>query len=154
ALVRLLALTTNLSLTSLALSFEHVAVDFAASPKAYLLILCGALLASRASLRYGWDTSGVMIPGLLCLGWFAPARLAATLAETLLVAGATALVLRLPRLRDWNVEGPRRVVLVFTVGYFIKLAVAGSGNRFIQGFAVNDLFGIGYLLPSLLAVKI
>jgi hypothetical protein len=153
-LLRGVLATTNLSFANIALSFERIALDFAASPKAYMLLLTGALLASRANLRFGWDTSGVAIPGLLCLGWFAPVRLASTLLEAMLIASAASLFVRLPRVRDWNVEGPRRVVLMFTIGYVIKFLTVAMFGAAWPSFTATDLFGFGYLLPSLLAVKI
>lgn len=145
---------TNLSFSDVALSFEKIAVDIAASPKAYLLLLAGALIASRANLRFGWDTSGVVIPGLLCLGWFAPVRLISTVCEAILIAFSASLFVRLPGVRDWNVEGPRRVVLTFTIGYVIKFVFVAAFGAAMPGFTATDLFGLGYLLPSLLAVKI
>ncbi|MFO0577097.1 MAG: poly-gamma-glutamate biosynthesis protein PgsC/CapC [Polyangia bacterium] len=153
-LLRGVLATTNLSFANIALSFERIALDFAASPKAYMLLLAGALLASRANLRFGWDTSGVAIPGLLCLGWFAPIRMASTLLEALVIASAASLFVRLPRVRDWNVEGPRRVVLMFTIGYVIKFITVAVFGAAWPSFTATDLFGFGYLLPSLLAVKI
>ena len=47
------------------------------------------LATARANLRFGWDTSGVAIPGLLCLGWFAPVRLLSTVCEALLIERAS-----------------------------------------------------------------
>jgi hypothetical protein len=149
--LRALLACTNLSLGSLQLSFERIALDFAASPKAYLLIVAGALIASRANLRFGWDTSGVMIPGLLCLGWFVPERALLTLLEATVLAGLAALFLRLPGPREWNVEGPRRIVLVFSLAYALQFFVLHALPKLP---AAHDLMGVGYLLSSLLAVKI
>jgi hypothetical protein len=149
--LRTLLSFTNLTLGSLQLSFERIALDFAASPKAYLLIAAGALLASRANLRFGWDTSGVMIPGLLCLGWFVPERALLTVFEASLLALLAVLFLRLPGPRAWNVEGPRRIVLVFSLGYALQFVLL---HLLPNLPAMHDLRGVGYLLSSLLAVKI
>lgn len=153
-LLRTLLATTNLSFAGVAESFDQVALQFRASPKAYLLLLAGVLLASRANLRFGWDTSGVLIPGLVSLGFFAPLKVLGTVAESLLIALAASLFLRLPRVRDWNVEGPRRVVLMFTTGYAIKFFAVGVLGVTLPSFTATEFFGIGYLLPSLLAMKI
>lgn len=152
--LRVLLATTNLSFAGVADSFEQVALQFRASPKAYLLLLGGVLIASRANLRFGWDTSGVLIPGLICLGFFAPIKVLATALEALLIASSAALFMRLPRVRDWNVEGPRRVVLLFTIGYFIKFIAIGVLGLTLPSFTATEYFGLGYLLPSLLAIKI
>ena len=151
-LLRLVLATTNLSLGSLQLSFERIAINFAASPKAYLLLMTGALVASRFNLRFGWDTGGIIIPGLLCLGWFAPSRVLATFGQAAVLGALTWGFTRLPRVREWNVEGPRRIVLVFTLGYVLEFGLLHVLPARMAG--VDDIFGIGYLLPSLLAVKI
>lgn len=153
-LLKAVIATTNLSFADVALTFERIALDFEASPKAYLLVLSGALLASHANLRFGWDTSGVAIPGLLCLGWFTPVRLASTMAEALLIALVASLFVRLPGVRDWNIEGPRRVVLTFTIGYVLKFITVAMFGVAVPSFRATELFGLGYLLPSLLAIKI
>ncbi len=153
-LLRGLLYATNLSFANVMESFDRLTLDFTASPKAYLLLVVGALVASRANLRYGWDTSGVVIPGLLCLGWFAPSRILATLAEAMLIALAASFFVRLPRVRDWNIEGPRRIVMLFSIGYFLKLFTVAVFGVALPSFAATELFGIGYLLPSLLAIKI
>lgn len=146
--------TTNLNFAHAAQSFEQMVASFGASSKEYLLLLAGALLASRANLRFGWDTSGVLIAGLLCLGWFSPLRLMATVYESLLIALSATLFIRLPYVRDWNIEGPRRVVLLFTIGYLIRYCLIAILGAAAPGFEPRELFGLGYLLPSLLAVKI
>lgn len=146
--------TTNLSFAGVAESFDQIALQLNSSPKAYLLLLTGVLLASRANLRFGWDTSGVLIPGLLGLSFFAPAKVLATVGESLVIALAAYLFIRLPRVRDWNLEGPRRVVMLFSLGYIVKSIIIAVFGATIPSFTATDLFGIGYLLPSLLALKI
>lgn len=145
---------TNLSFAKVAQGFDQLTLDFTASPKAYMILLAGVLVASRANLRFGWDTSGVVIPGLIALAWFAPGRILATIGESLLIVLFVTLFLRLPIVRNWNVEGPRRIVLLFTIGYIVKFAVIAVFGATPVGFEPTVLFGIGYLLPSLLAVKI
>lgn len=145
---------TNLSFAKVAQGFDQLTLDFTASPKAYMILLAGVLIASRFNLRFGWDTSGVVIPGLIALAWFAPIRILTTIGESLLIVLGVTLFLRLPIVRNWNVEGPRRIVLLFTCGYIIKFAIIALFGTAPGGFESTALFGIGYLLPSLLAVKI
>lgn len=152
--LRVLLVTTNLSFASVAVSFDQVALQHSASPKAYLLLLTGVLLASRANLRFGWDTSGVLIPGLLGLSFFVPSKVLATAGESLLIALSASVFVRLPTVRDWNLEGPRRVVMLFTIGYAIKSCLIAAFGAAIPSFTAAEIFGIGYLLPSLLALKI
>ncbi|HZI11424.1 MAG TPA: poly-gamma-glutamate biosynthesis protein PgsC/CapC, partial [Myxococcus sp.] len=145
---------TNLSFSSLELMYEDVAQDFLASPKAYIILLVTALLAARFNLHYGWDFNGILVPALLALTWLEPAKLLATLAEVLLLVLGTKAVLALPGLRTLNLEGPRKTVLVFFLGFVVKWAVGWALGGRIPGLKVTDLFGFGYLVPTLLAVKI
>jgi hypothetical protein len=145
---------TNLSFSSLELMYEDVAQDFLASPKAYIILLVTALLAARFNLHYGWDFNGILVPALLALTWLEPAKLVATLAEVLLLVLATKGVLALPGLRTFNLEGPRKTVLVFFLGFVVKWAIGWALGGRVPGLKVTDLFGFGYLVPTLLAVKI
>lgn len=150
----LLLPTTNLSFNSLALAYENVAVDFLASPKVYIILLTGAYLAAHLNLRFGWDYNGILVPSLLALTWFVPLKLAATIGEVLVVVFMVRLILRLPAVRTWNTEGPRKLVLVMLVGFLVKYAMCWWFGDAFPGMKATDLFGFGYVLPSLLAVKI
>jgi hypothetical protein len=154
---------TNLSYSSLSLTYENVALDFLASPKAYIILLTGTWVAARYNLLYGWDYSGILIPALLALACFSPIRLVTTAAEALLLVLVVRLILRLPFLRTVNLEGPRKIALVFTVSFALKyvlgwaLAPRTPWGAILQplfpAVQVTDLFGFGYILSSLLAAK-
>ncbi len=144
---------TNLSYAHQELTYEDAALDFASSPKVYLILLSGAYFASRYNLDYGWDYNGILVPGLLALTWFEPMRLVATLAEALLLLVLARGVVRLPWVRTLNLEGPRRIAFVFTLGVLLRGLVSVVVGHRSPDFHANDVFGIGYLLPSLLAAK-
>ncbi len=154
ALVLVLLPHTNLSFSQLELSYENVALDFLSSPKAYILLLTGALLGSWCNLRYGWDFAGILIPALLGLAWVAPLRVVTTMAEALLLVLVVRAVVQLPVIRTINLEGPRKVVLVFGASFFLKWLVGWFAGPTVAGMPVTELFGFGYLLSSLIAVKI
>jgi hypothetical protein len=145
---------TNLSLAGFHLATENVAASFLASPKAYMLLLTGALIAAIANLRYGWDFNGILIPALLALVAMNPVKLAATFAEVLVLLGVVTLLLRTTPLGRWNIEGPRRPTLFFTVDYGLRFVFATFVGRSLPGADVVELMGFGYLLPTLLAVKV
>ncbi|RKH09939.1 hypothetical protein D7V97_15185 [Corallococcus sp. CA053C] len=145
---------TNLSFSSLELMYEDVAQDFLSSPKAYIILLTTAFLAARFNLKYGWDFNGILVPALLALTWLEPLKLVATLAEVLLLVLAAKAVLSVPGLRTLNLEGPRKTVLVFCLGFLVKWTIGWAMGARIPGLKVTDLFGFGYLVPTLLAVKI
>jgi hypothetical protein len=144
---------TNLSMSSFELLYEDTAVDFLGNAKAYILMLTTALLAARFNLRYGWDFGGILIPALLGLLWFTPVELAITLVETCVLWVVASGLLRLLRVASWNIEGPRKVVVVFTLAVALKwLLSLVVGTRF-PGLRAHDLFGFGYLLTSLLVLR-
>lgn len=144
---------TNLSLTRFELTYEDLALDFVSSPRAYVLLLVGAAFGSWANLRWGWDFGGLIVPGLLALCWVEPARLVATMAESTLIAGALLLLLRLPALRGANLTGGRPLVLAFITGYVVKFTIGWLVGGLWPGFAIRDLFGFGYLLSSIVALR-
>ena len=145
---------TNLSLAGFNLATENISASFLTSPKTYILLLTGAVLAAFANLRYGWDYNGILIPALLTLVAIHPLKLAATILEVVVLLGVTQLLVRLTPLRRANIEGPRRVVLFFTIDYGLRFAFAAIVGRSLPAADVVDLMGFGYLLPTLLAVKI
>jgi hypothetical protein len=145
---------TNLSFSSLELIYEDIAQNFLASPKAYIILLTTALLAARFNLQYGWDFNGILVPALLALTWLEPNKLVATLVEVVVLVLGTRALLALPGLRTLNLEGPRKTVLVFFLGFALKWSLGWALGGRLPGLKVTDLFGFGYLVPTLLAVKI
>jgi hypothetical protein len=145
---------TNLSFSTLELTYEDVALDFLGSAKAYMILLSAAVLAARFNLDYGWDYNGILVPSLLALAWFSPSVLAISVAEALLLFVVTRALLSIPALRTINLEGPRKVFLVFMVGFVIKYALGWSLVWLAPQYKTTDFFGFGYVLTSLLAVKI
>jgi len=144
---------TNLSFARLEISYEDVALDFFSSPKAYIVLVVGAWIASRGNLVYGWDYAGILVPALLAIAWFSPMRLLTTFAETTLLVLCVRGIVWLPLIRTMNLEGPRRVALVFTTSFMLKYVIGWILHPLFPDLQITDLFGFGYLLPSLIAVK-
>lgn len=145
---------TNLSLAGFELATENVAASFLDSPKAYILLITGVILAAAANLLDGWDFNGILVPALLSLVVLEPVKLGATFVEALAIVTLATALLRHTRLGRANVEGPRRLVLFFTVDYALRFVFAFAVGRSLPGADVVGLMGFGYLLPTLLAVKI
>jgi len=145
---------TNLSLAGFELATEDVAASFLDSPKAYILLITGAILAAAANVLDGWDFNGILIPALLSLVVLEPVKFGATFVEALVIVAVAAVLLRTTRLGRANVEGPRRLVLFFGIDYAMRFAFATVVGRGLPGADVVGLMGFGYLLPTLLAVKI
>ena len=144
---------TNLSMSSFELLYEDTAVDFLGNAKSYILLLTTAAVAARFNLRYGWDFGGILLPALLGLLWFTPFELALTLAEALLLWAVVGALLRWTPLRRLNLEGPRKVALVFTLAVALKWLLSLAVGQRLPGIRARDLFGFGYLLSSLLALR-
>ena len=145
--------TTNLSLSSFELLYEDTAVDFLGNAKAYILMLTTAALAARFNLKYGWDFGGILIPALLGLLWFTPRELAVTLIESCVLWAAATVLLKWTPLKRRNLEGPRKVALVFTLAVVLKWLLSLAVGQRLPGIRPRDLFGFGYLLSSLLALR-
>lgn len=142
---------TNFSLQSFQASFEQFAIDLDSSVKMYMVLLCTAYLASGNNLKWGWDYGGIIVPALLALAWFSPARILLTIVEVTTVYFLARLFL--PLFRRITLEGGRRILYVFMLDFLYKLAVGFYGGN-EQSEGLDALYGFGYLLPSLIVLKI
>lgn len=154
AIVRgLLIPFTNFDIAGLGFLYEGIATDILASPKAYLILLATAFIASRMNLHYGWEFSGILVPALLALQWFQPSKLLVSLLEAAIIFLLGRLALRMPVFRRMNMEGSRLLLLFFTAGYLYKLALGFLLMHVAPDVKASDYFAFGYLLSTLLAVK-
>ncbi|MES2858454.1 MAG: poly-gamma-glutamate biosynthesis protein PgsC/CapC [Pseudomonadota bacterium] len=144
---------TNFDIAGLGFVYEGISSDILASPKAYLILLATAFIASRMNLHYGWEFSGILIPALLALQWFQPTKLLISLLEAALIFGLGHAALRLPVFRRMNMEGSRLLLLFFSVGYLYKLGLGFALTWLAPSVKASDFFAFGYLLSTLLAVK-
>lgn len=144
---------TNLSLSSFELLYEDSAIDFLGHARAYILLLTTATLAARFNLSFGWDFGGILVPALLCLLWFTPREMLVTLAEAGVLWALSVLALRHSPLRKFNLEGPRKLALVFTLSVALKWAMSLVVASALPGLRARELFGFGYLLSTLLALR-
>jgi len=144
---------TNFDIAALEYMYEDIAASILASPKAYIILLTTAFIASRLNLLYGWEYSGVLIPALLALQWYEPLKLVASLIEAWAVLGVSSVLLESRLFRGATIEKASKVALFFTVSYLYKYTLAFVLLIAQPELKVSDLYGFGYLLPSLLAVK-
>ena len=144
---------TNFSISNLSFLYEDIAASSYAAPKAYIVLITTSILASRMNLLYGWDFNGIMIPSLIALQWYEPTKVLTSIVEALVILGAAVLLLKLPLFKSVTVEGARKLLLFFTISFVYKMAI-GWGMLFLAPEAkVSDLYGFGYLLPTLMAIK-
>ncbi len=144
---------TNFNIGSLEFMYENISSSLMASPKAYVILITTAFLASRINLIYGWDFNGILIPSLLALQWYQPAKILTSFFEAGIILGVACLVLRAPGFRGRTIEGARKLVLFFNISFAFKLVVAYSCNAFYVETPVTDFYGFGYLLSTLIALK-
>lgn len=144
---------TNFTISNLAYAYEDIAASMLASPKAYIILITTSLVASRMNLLYGWEFSGILIPSLLALQWYNPAKIAASIIESLIILSFGILVLRLPLFKRMTIEGARKILLFFSISFVYKYILSYGIIWLMPQHKITDFFGFGYLLPTLIAIK-
>ena len=144
---------TNYNVGNLNYIYMDVAKSMLASPKSYLILLITAFIASRVNLDYGWEFGGILIPSLLALQWYQPEKILWSFLESFLILGLSSQLLRIPIFRNANIEGGRKILFFFNVGFIYHLTVAHIVVAYFPEHKVTDYFGFGYLLTTLLAIR-
>jgi hypothetical protein len=145
--------TTNLSVSRFQVINESLSFKFLESPKAQIILVIGALLGARNNVKYGWDYNGILVPGLLAVACYEPLKLLTTTIEALIVFGLSKFLMSVPPFSRMLIVGPRRMLMCYITGFVVKIILGFALARFAPGVPMIDYFGFGYLLPSLLAVK-
>jgi hypothetical protein len=144
---------TNFRISGVYYLYEGLAISVLASPKAYIILTLTALIASHYNVKYGWDFSGILIPALIALQWYQPAKILSSFGEALIIYFVAILILKLPIMANVTMEGGRKLLLFFNISFAWKMIL----GWFIlwQGYDVKttDFFGFGYLLSTLIAIK-
>jgi len=144
---------TNFTISNLSYMYEDIASSILASPKAYLILLIVAFVASRMNLLYGWDFSGILIPSLLALQWYQPEKLFMSFAEAFVILLVAHWLLQTRWLRNSNIEGARKLLLFFNIGFAYKIILGYLLLHFMPEVKITDSYAFGYLLSTLMAVK-
>ncbi|MFQ5355875.1 MAG: poly-gamma-glutamate biosynthesis protein PgsC/CapC [Mariprofundaceae bacterium] len=144
---------TNLSLSDLGYLYEDLASSILAGPKAYIILLVAAFIASRMNLRYGWDYSGILIPALLALQWYQPMKILASFVEAFVILLVAKLILMSPMFRTASIEGGRKLLLFFNIGFAYKILLGYLLLAVAPEVRITDFYAFGYLLSTLIAIK-
>jgi Capsule biosynthesis CapC len=144
---------TNFRLSGVSYIYEGLASSILASPKAYMILVITAMLASHMNLRFGWDFSGILIPALIALQWYQPTKILTSFVEAAVIYALAQGVLRLPWLAGVTMEGARKLVLFFNVSFAYKLVLGHALAWLALDVKTTDFYGFGYLLSTLLAIK-
>lgn len=145
---------TNFSIANLSIMYEAVAASIIAAPKAYIILVITAFLASRANIKYGWEFNGIMLPALLALQLMEPWKLLTSFVETGVILLIGGLLLSFTRLKHAQFEGARLLIFFFNIGFIYKLGLNYLVANYFPEFKVTDTFAFGYMLSTLLALKI
>ena len=148
-----LMLFTNFSLSNVGYMYEDLAASVLATPKAYIILLTAAFIASRMNLHYGWDFNGILMPSLIALQWYQPQKIVTTFVEAFVILGIGILLLRSPLFANVNVEGARKLLLFFNIGFVYKLVLGYLVLWFMPDLKITDTYAFGYLLATLIAIK-
>lgn len=144
---------TNFNISNLSYMYEDVATSILASPKAYIILLAAAFIASRMNLKYGWDFNGILLPALLALQWFQPVKVLATVFEAFIILFFARMLLASPLFARANIEGSRQLLFFFIIAYIYKFVMGHAMAIWTPELKVSDYYAFGYLLSTLLAVR-
>ena len=144
---------TNFRLSGVSYVYEGLASSILASPKAYIILVLTAFIASQMNVRYGWDFSGILIPALIALQWYQPAKVLSSFVEAGVIYFLAQAVMKLPFFASMTIEGARKLVIFFNVSFVYKLLLGHGLNLLDLDVKTTDFYGFGYLLSTLLAIK-
>ncbi len=144
---------TNFNISNLSYVYEDIAASILASPKAYIVLLTAAFVASRMNLLYGWDFSGILIPSLLALQWYQPHKIVLSFLEALVILWIAGWLMQTRLFRNLNIEGARKLLLFFHIGYLYKFLLGYLVIHFFSEVKVTDTYAFGYMLATLMAIK-
>lgn len=144
---------TNFGLGSVSYMYEDLAASILASPKAYIILVTTAFVASRMNLRYGWDFNGILLPALLALQWYEPLKILISFVEAFIILWLAIAVLKLPVFANASMEGARKLLLFFNISFIYKILLSYVLLYFLPEIKISDYFAFGFLLSTLLAIK-
>jgi Capsule biosynthesis CapC len=144
---------TNFRLSGVSYVYEGLASSILASPKAYIILVMTAFIASQMNLRYGWDFSGILIPALIALQWYQPLKILTSFVEAGIIYAIAHQVLKLPYFASKTIEGARKLVIFFNVSFVYKLLLGHAIAWLALDVKTTDFYAFGYLLSTLLAIK-
>ncbi len=115
---------TNFNISTMSYMYEDLASSILASPKAYIILLTSAFIASRMNLKYGWEFNGILIPSLLALQWYQPEKLVITFVEALIIYILAHFILKIKIFKQMHIEGPRQILMFFNISFLYKLCLS------------------------------
>ena len=118
--------------------FEDITASILSSPKAYIILLTTAFVASRLNLVYGWEFNGILIPSLLALQWYEPSKILISFIEAFIILGIGTALLQVPALKNANIEGARKLLLFFNISFVWKIFLSYTVLSVAPSLKVSD----------------
>ena len=81
-------------------------------------------------------------------------KIVATIAEAAVILMLAILLLKAPWLKRMTIEGARKLILFFNISFAYKIALGYITLIWFPDVKTTDYFGFGYLLATLMAVKV
>jgi gamma-polyglutamate biosynthesis protein CapC len=144
---------TNFSLSNLSYVYEDLAVSILSAPKAYIILVVTAFVASRMNLHYSWDFNGILIPALLALQWYQPYKILTSFLEAFIILLIAHLLLASPLFKSVTMEGARKLLLFFNISFIYKIGLGYFLLWYMPTVKITDYYAFGYLLSTLIAIK-
>jgi hypothetical protein len=144
---------TNFNISTMSYMYEDLASSILASPKAYIILLTSAFIASRMNLQYGWEFNGILIPSLLALQWYQPEKLLITFIEAIIIYSLASAALKTRIFKELHIEGSRQILLFFNISFLYKMILGFFLIEYFPNQKVSDYYAFGYLLSTLIAIK-
>jgi len=144
---------TNFSISQFGYLYDDLAVSILSAPKAYIIVIITAFIASRMNLHYSWDFNGILIPALLALQWYQPEKILLSFVEAFVILIIAQGVLATPLFKSMTIEGARKLLLFFNISFLYKMVLGYVMLWFMPEENTVDYYAFGYLLATLMAVK-
>ena len=144
---------TNFRISEINYLYDAAYYSLFGSYKSYVILLVTSLISARMSLRYGWEHGGILVASLLALQWYSPLNVILTLFEALLIYCVALGLFRISFFETANISRAREIVLFFSIGYLYKVLLSWFMFFVLPGVKIIDLYGFGYLLSTLIAIK-
>ena len=144
---------TNFNIGNLHVLYEDISTSLMASPKAYMIVITTAFIASWINLRYAWDFNGILIPALLGLLWYDPSKILISCCECAFIYAIAFYLLKLPVFKSMTIEGGSKLLFFFSICFCYRLILCHLLPLIAPGIELGEALGFGYLLTTLMAIK-
>ena len=144
---------TNFNIGNLHVLYEDISTSLMASPKAYMIVITTAFIASWINLRYAWDFNGILVPALLGLLWYDPSKILISCCECAFIYAIAFYLLKLSLFKSLTIEGGTKLLFFFSICFVYRLILCHMLPLIIPGVELGEALGFGYLLTTLMAIK-